>query len=303
MTRVRLHIRNALALCLSLALPAAAIGADEAEIKVVKVAKGIAMLQGPGGNIGASYGPDGVFLIDDKFAPLADKILAAIASLNPERPSFVLNTHWHADHTGGNESMSGAGAVIVAHDKVRERMSADHVDTVRGRTTKAAAPGALPVVTFGDDVSFHLNGNTIHAVHVGPAHTDGDSVVYFSPANVVHTGDVYFNGIYPFIDVSSGGNPLGVLAAVDQILTRIDDETRVIPGHGPLSGKSELSAYREMLGTVCERVAELIDAGKSLEEVVAANPTAEFDARWGGGFLPPEKFTRILYQGLRSGGR
>jgi cyclase len=260
------------------------------------------MLTGSGGNIGVSYGQDGVVLIDDQYAALTPKIRAALAELSPSGVElrFVLNTHWHGDHTGGNENLARAGAVIVAHDKVRERMSREQFSSALDRRTPASPEQALPVVTFGEDATFHLNGRTIRALHVAPAHTDGDSVVYFDGVEVVHTGDLYFNGFYPFIDVASGGDPDGMIAAVDALLEEVTDETRIIPGHGPLSNRAELRSYREMLVLVRDRVRAGIARGQSVEEVLASKPSAEFDAEWGGGFMPPDRFVRILYDGLTS---
>jgi glyoxylase-like metal-dependent hydrolase (beta-lactamase superfamily II) len=254
------------------------------------------MLEGRGGNIGVSAGEDGVVLIDDQFAPLTDKIRAAVKSIADQPIRFVLNTHWHGDHTGGNESLGGAGAVIVAHDNVRKQMSVEHLR--QGRTIPAATEGALPVVTFTQSVTFHLNGEEIHAIHVPTAHTDGDSMVHFPKANVLHMGDVFFNGMYPFIDTSTGGSVDGVIAAVGVALKIVDGETKIIAGHGPLSDRAELLTYRDVLTKIRDAVAPLVEAGKSLEEVQAAKPTAEFDEVWGGGFINPETFVGIVYQSL-----
>ncbi len=275
--------------------------AEEVEIRTIEVAPGIAMLMGQGGNLGVSFGADGVLVIDDQYANLSAKILAALAELSSQPLRYLVNTHWHADHTGGNENMASAGAVIVAHDNVRQRMSQEQFNPAFNRKTPASPAAALPVITFGRDATIHLNGQTIHAVHVEPAHTDGDSIIYFEPANVVHAGDIYFNGLYPFVDFSSGGDPKGVIAAVDEILARIDDETRIIPGHGPLSNRSELMAYRAMLSTICDRISAAIAAGKSVDEVSAMKPSADFDAKWGNGFLTPDQFVRIVYSGLAAG--
>jgi glyoxylase-like metal-dependent hydrolase (beta-lactamase superfamily II) len=256
------------------------------------------MLVGQGGNLGVSYGPNGTLLIDDQFAPLSDKILAALAKLESAPLRYVVNTHWHGDHIGGNLNMASAGAAIVAHDNVRVRMSQDQFSAALGRKSPASPAQALPVISFARDVTFHFNGQVIHVVHVDPAHTDGDSLIFFEGKNVVHMGDTYFNGFYPFVDFSTGGEPRGMVAAVDLVLARIDDETQIIPGHGPLSDRLALLAYREMLNTNCDRIAAAIATGKSVEEVVAMKPTADFDAKWGKGFLAPDQFVQILYRGL-----
>ncbi len=271
-------------------------------IRTVAVARNIHMLVGSGGNVGISVGEDGVFMIDDKFAPLADQIKAAIKKLSPKPLRFLLNTHWHGDHTGGNERFGKTGAIIVAHENVRKRMSVDSVIEALHRKVPASPKAALPVVTFTSDVTFHWNGDTIHAFHVPPAHTDGDVVVHFKKANVIHTGDVYFNGLYPFIDLSSGGSVLGVIRAASRVIDLCDDKTKVIPGHGPLSDRAELIVYRDMLAAVRQRIVKLIEAGKSADEAVAAHPTKDFDAKWGQGFLKPDIWTRIVYQSVLSSG-
>lgn len=286
---------------LSTISPRTGLAADEVEIRAIEVAPGIAMLMGQGGNLGVSFGADGVLVIDDQYAELSNKILAALGELSSQPLRYLINTHWHRDHTGGNENMASAGAVIVAHDNVRVRMSQEQFIAALNRRTEASPEAALPVITFSRDATIHMNGQAIHAVHVEPAHTDGDSIIYFEPANVVHTGDTYFNGFYPFVDYSSGGDPKGMIAAVDQVLTRIDDETRVIPGHGPLSNRKELVAYRAMLSTVCDRIGAAIGEGKTVEEVSAMKPTTDFDAEWGDGLLSPDQFVRILYTGLAAG--
>ena len=265
------------------------------QIKTIDVAPGIHMLEGAGGNIGVSSGDDGVVLVDDQFAPLTDKILAAVAEISDQPIRFLLNTHWHFDHVGGNENHGKAGTLIVAHDNVRRRMAAGGVIDYFQSDNPPAPEAALPVVTFDHTVTFHLNGDEVHAFHVPPAHTDGDSIIHFRKANVVHMGDLYFNGMYPFIDYSSGGSIDGVINGVDKVLAMIDDDTKIIPGHGPLSNRVELTAYRDMLSGIRDVVAPMVQAGKSLEEVVAAKPTAAFDEKWAKGFIPPEGFAKIAY--------
>lgn len=289
----------ALIFCLALIVGRSALaGEEEVRIEVTELAPGIHMLQGQGGNIGLVSGGDATFLVDDQYAPLTEKIQAAIAEVTPRPVDFVLNTHWHGDHTGGNENFGEAGAWIVAHHKVRERMSRDFVGEVTGRSSEASPPGALPVVTFGDDLSFHINGIELRAIHVPRAHTDGDTIVLFEGRNVVHAGDVFFNGRYPFIDVDSGGSIHGMISAVEEILTRVDADTLIIPGHGPLGDRSSLEAYRDMLATVRDRVAAAVEAGKSIEGTLAESPTAEFDEQWSWGFIDGERFVRLVYASL-----
>lgn len=267
-----------------------------AEIEVAEVAPGIHVLYGAGGNIGVSSGQDGVFLVDDQYAPMTPKIFAALATLSPKPPRFVLNTHWHGDHTGGNENLAAAGSILVAHDNVRLRMGTEQFSKFFERTTPASPAAALPVVTFSDGVSFHLNGDEIRGEHVAAAHTDGDVFIHFRKANVLHTGDLVFAGMYPFIDLDSGGSVDGVLAAVDRMLAIADDGTRIIPGHGRVTDKAGLKAYREMLAVTSARVRELAKAGRTIEEVLAANPNADYDATQAWAFITPERYARILYR-------
>ena len=290
-----------LALCAA-AVFAAPLSAQQdfskVEIKSEQLSATTWMLTGAGGNLGLSIGEDATFLVDDQFAPLTPRIEAAIAKLTAKPVKFVINTHWHFDHTGGNENLGKAGAVIVAHENVRKRMSTDQFIEFLNMTTKPEPRVALPVVTFTRDIAFHLNGEEIRVWHVPNAHTDGDAIVHFRTSDVVHMGDVFFNRIYPFIDTSSGGTIDGVVAAVDRVLAEITDKTKIIPGHGPLATRSDLAAYRDMLATVSSRIKNAVREGRKLEEVVAAKPTADFDATFGKGFLPPHRFVEMVFKNL-----
>ena len=268
---------------------------SKVQINTIPVANGVYMLVGSGGNIGLSVGPDGAFLIDDQFAPLTDKILKAIAAVTDKPVRFLVNTHWHFDHTGGNENIGKGGAIIVAHDNVRKRLAKGQFMKAFNTEIPPSPPKALPVITFADSVTFHWNNETLEVWHPEAAHTDGDAVIYFKTTNVVHIGDLFFNGTYPFVDAESGGSMEGLIAGVDKVLGRIDDNTKVIPGHGPLGNKADLKAYRDMLVDVHARITKMIKAGKNMDEIVAAKPTADFDAKWGSGFLNPDRWVQIVY--------
>ena len=271
---------------------------SKVEVTSQKVTDGVYMLQGAGGNIGLSVGEDYAFLVDDQYAPLTPKIVAAVKAITDKPVKFVLNTHWHGDHTGGNENLGTAGTLIVAHDNVRRRMSTEQFLEFFNQKVPPAPKVALPAVTFNDTVTFHINGDELHAFHVPPAHTDGDSVVHFRKADVIHTGDLFFNGLYPFIDVDSGGGIEGMIASADKILAVAKDTTKIIPGHGPLANKADLKAFRDMLAGLRDAMKPLITSGKTVEQAVAAKPFAAFDAKWGNGFIKPDQMVGLIYKDL-----
>jgi glyoxylase-like metal-dependent hydrolase (beta-lactamase superfamily II) len=270
----------------------------DVRIESIRVRDGIYMLTGMGGNIGVSAGEDGIFLIDDQYAPLTGRIKAALAEISDRPVRFVINTHWHGDHTGGNENLGKEGVVIVAHDNVYQRMSRENFSAAFNVLVPPSPRAALPVITFNDTVTFHLNGATIRALYQPNAHTDGDSVLHFVEANVLHTGDLWFNGMYPFIDVESNGSLDGVIRAVENILAIADDGTRIMPGHGPLGDKAALTGYLAMLKEVRRRVGRLIDEGRTLDEILALRPLADFDETWGKGFMAPDRFLSIVHSSL-----
>jgi len=263
------------------------------EIKAEQLADGVAVLFGAGGNIGVSYGPDGTVLIDDQYAPLTGKIQAAVKALGAEPVKYLINTHWHGDHSGGNENLGAAGALIMAHDHVRERL-------VKG-TDKVppAAPAALPVITYHDGIKLHLNGDEVRVRHVKHAHTDGDSIVFWKKANILHMGDLFFHKVtLPFIDLNSGGNARGILAGAEQALTMVDDETKIIPGHGPVASRADLIAYRDMMKTVIAAVEKAQGEGKSLAEVQAMKPAAQWDVN-PDAFIKGDAFVEAVYKSLQ----
>jgi glyoxylase-like metal-dependent hydrolase (beta-lactamase superfamily II) len=256
------------------------------------------MLTGSGGNIGLSIGEDGAFLIDDQYAPLTAKINAAVSELTDAPARFLVNTHWHGDHTGGNENFGAAGTLIVAHENVRKRMSTDQFTAAFNREVPASPEGAWPVVTFTDAVTFYWNDDEIRVQHVEAAHTDGDALIHFVGADVIHAGDTVFNGFYPYIDVSAGGSISGVIHAAERILEMAGPDTKIIPGHGPLATPADLEAYHAVLQTAHERVSAMIKEGQTREQVVAALPMSEFDEAWGAGFMAPDVWIGIVYDSL-----
>jgi len=269
--------------------PSFAQDLSKVDIKTEQVAPGVAVLFGAGGNIGVSYGEDGTVLIDDQFAPLTPKIQAAVAALGAQPVKFLVNTHWHYDHTGGNENLGKAGAVIMAHDNVRVRMAAGQGNQ------KPAAKAALPVVTYADGLKLHLNGEEIRVIHMPAGHTDGDSIVHWTQSNVVHMGDLFFWRMsYPFVDANSGGNVRGVIAAADKVLAMVDDQTKIIPGHGPVASKADLQQYRDMVVEIVRRVEAAIKAGKTLEQIKAEKPADGFGVK-ADGFITADRFVETVY--------
>ena len=293
----------ALASLLALASPglASSQNFDAVEIRTQQVSSNVYMLLGQGGNIGVFVGEDGVFVIDDQFAPLTEKILAAIRAITSEPVRFVFNTHWHGDHTGGNENLGKAGALIVAHENVRARLSMDQVLERIGREpapNPAAPDGALPVITFAEDVTFHLNGDELYAFHVANAHTDGDAIVHFRRANVVHMGDTFFRDRFPFIDTATGGSIDGMIAASGAALALMDARTMVIPGHGALSTREDLRAYRDALKSMRDAVAALMEEGHSLERIQDSRPIQDQAEAWGQNEAAERNFVATIHHGL-----
>ncbi|MBN4070093.1 MBL fold metallo-hydrolase [Olleya sp. AH-315-F22] len=268
---------------------------DAVTIETINVSDNVYMLTGFGGNIGISVGDDGVFVIDDQFATLTPKIVAAIKALSDKPIQFLVNTHWHGDHSGGNENFNKLGATIIAHDNVRKRLA-----ETPNRDKSIRPKEALPVITFNDKLSIHINGEKVKIFHVHEAHTDGDALLYFTKSNVLHTGDLYFNGMYPYIDLGSGGSVNGYIKAVKQTLKLINNETKIIPGHGKLSNKKEYQVFLTMLEALKTNVLVEIANGKTEDEVAANSTiTKTYDfAGYSWNFISSEKIRRILYKSL-----
>ena len=271
---------------------------DDVTVSTIKVSDSIYMLQARGGNIGVSIGEDGVFMIDDQFAPLTGKISAAIAELSDQPIRFVINTHWHGDHTGGNENLGKQGVTIVAHDNVHKRMSSQQVMKAFNNTVPASPDVALPVITFNDRMTFHFNNDEIRVLHKPRSHTDGDSILYFVKDNVIHAGDILFNGSYPFVDTSSGGSFGGLIKSAEDLLKIGDANTKIIPGHGPLASKEDIQAYVDMLKDVRTRLEPYLEKKAPLAKVELQDPLKDYNEKWGKGFMKPDIWLRIVYTDL-----
>jgi cyclase len=284
-----------------LALAAAAEkGPDfsKVQMKPTHVAGPVWMIEGAGGNIGVLAGDDGVLVVDSQFADVADKVKAAIGGISPKPVRFLFNTHWHGDHTGGNLAMAEAGAVIIGHDNVLKRLSAEQTLAAFGNRKVPAAPvKARPVITLGDDIAFHLDGEDIRVLYVPGAHTDGDCIVTFPKADVIHSGDVFITAGFPIIDYSSGGTLDGYIQAQEKILSLAGPGTQIIPGHGTLSDKATVQATHDAIVKMRDRIVAMVDQGKTVAQIKAAKPTAEMDAKWGNGMVKGDAFVDMAYNG------
>ncbi|HEY1253993.1 MAG TPA: MBL fold metallo-hydrolase [Terracidiphilus sp.] len=276
-------------------------GPDEAAttpIKTTRLYDNLYLLQGLGGNMALQTGAEGNILIDASFAPAVPRILQAIAAQSKDASFMLINTHWHQDHTGGNEGLHAAGFTITAHENTRKRLAAPQTMKLFHREIPASPAEALPTITFNDAMNLFHNGDTVDLVHFAPAHTDTDIYIYFHKADVLHLGDIWFNGVYPFIDEGTGGSIGGMIRAADKALAVAGGATKMIPGHGPLGTKAEFQRYRDMLVAVRDNVAALKSAGASEQEAVSKKPTAEFDGAWGKGFMTADQFSGIVYRTL-----
>jgi glyoxylase-like metal-dependent hydrolase (beta-lactamase superfamily II) len=269
---------------------------SKVEITATKVAGNIYMLQGSGGNIGVSVGTDGILIVDDQFAPLADKIKKALKDLGDGKLKFVLNTHWHGDHTGGNVAF-GPDAPIIAHDNVRRRLSTEQKSEFFKRTTPASPNEALPVITFDKSLSVHFNGEEIKVIHFPHGHTDGDSVIFFTKSNVVHLGDDFFVGRFPFVDLESGGDVEGLIKNIAEIIPKLPADVKIIPGHGAISTVADLKAYHRMLTETTAIVREKMKAKKTLAEIKAEGLPAEWKD-WGSGFIKTDVWLETIHRSL-----
>lgn len=266
---------------------------DTVRIRPVMVSNNLYMLKGSGGNIGVLIGGDGTLMIDDQFAPLSNKINGAIKTLSPGEIKFLINTHLHGDHSGGNENFKKMGVTILAQDQVRERMSKETVNRMNEKVPPRAKE-ALPDITFADKLNLHINDEDIELIHFDPGHTDGDVIVHFKKANAYHMGDMFVTYGYPFIDVSSGGSVNGMIAALDKILALMDDNAKVIPGHGEVSTKADVKVFRDRLADIRDQVAAALKKGKKKEDLANLGITDKYEAEWGKGFLKGKDFVMMV---------
>lgn len=271
---------------------------ESVQIETTNVADNVYMLVGSGGNIGVIVGDDGVLIVDNQFAPLAPKIKAAIAEISDKPVKYVINTHWHGDHMGGNEVFGADGSIIIAHNNVRTRISTDQFMEFQQREVPARPEVAWPIVTFSDEITYYFNDEEILIHHSPPAHTDGDAVIYFKNANVIHMGDTFVRYGYPFVDISSGGSVAGMIANLDQVISMINDDTRVIPGHGELATRADMVKFRDTLKEIADGVQKGIDDGKSLADIQTSEVATKYDEAWGQGFIKGKDFVVFAYESL-----
>lgn len=289
-----------LLICISCIVVEAQDNFDTVRIRPVQVAENIYFLKGAGGNIGVFIGKEGTLMIDNQFAPLSNKINGAIKTLSPNDIRFLINTHLHGDHSGGNENFKNMGVTIVAHDMVRDRMSNEQVNKANNTVTPPRPQEAWPVITFSEKLNFYLNEEDIELLHVNPAHTDGDVVVHFKKANVYHMGDMFVTYGYPYIDYGSGGSINGFISSLDTFLSMMDENTKVIPGHGELCTKADVKIYRDRLAEIRDEIATALKKGKKSEDLASLPVASKYDSEWGKGFIKGKDFILLMADNLKS---
>lgn len=271
---------------------------DAIEIKTINITDNISYLKGSGGNIGVLYGPDGVMIVDDQFAELSDKIKNALGALSESDLKFIVNTHYHGDHIGGNENLSADGASVIAHRNVRERLGNAFYSSMQERDVEPKPETFWPVITFRDEITFYLNKEEVQIIHVPNAHTDGDALIYFKTSNVMHTGDGFVRYGYPFIDVSAGGSIDGMIAAHEKILEVANANTIIIPGHGEIASVEDVNEVLNMLRETRKIISDLMAAGKSLDECISSKPFEDYHERWSGSFIDSNVFVRLIFESI-----